>query len=702
MDKKWVKAWMLMLAMAVPFVSRTETAVEPVVSADGAETIVVTAAPLPKYRVETTDSGMLVDLPPEQAPFVVDTLTEDFIRERNVSDLDQLLSLQPGITQGGKTMMARQAGTYNIRGFGGCEVMMGGVPLTAGVGSFLDPTLLEGVDIVKGPVGGAYGGQNSSSSGDTMGGSGTIVLRTKKPSFDEDFAEVGFRGSYSKASGSAMKFTGDVNVVDENGTVAVRAPLAYAWRKPGWAPSGAGSGQMVSAAPSISWRPTENVEMGLDLFYQYSDQPAFQGIRTLNGKPYPGLGWDSTFTRPEDRMRFQVFGGTFRLDGQVNDWFSLRTRASFLQAQNRYFYYGPNSNQLTSFPAAGSLSWVEPGGGDRLTRNWYVSQDAVFEFETGEVEHKLLAGVNLTLRENTGWSFFGWKRGAPAGTLPAITSSDTMQKKIGFNLQEVAEWKGLTALLGVRADWHDSVKHIHEWAVSPRLGLSYDVLDEGWLILFANVSQTQNPNFNLEKAPGVYLDSTWRALQKEAGIRVNPVESLWLTTSVFRIDQTKAPLQLADTYYTDEGKTYSQGVEFSASGNLTENWSAYLAYAYIDYYDKTKGVRFDRFPPHALSFWTSYKAPWFYDVVFGVGGRWRHSWEMTFRGGQLDAAYRDQAQVKSLMTFDASVEVPIGEKGSVGLALKNIFNSRGIESARNLQAFANDGRTLELSCRWRF
>ena len=78
-------------------------------------TIVVTAAPLPKYRVALNDSGTLIDLPPEKAPFTVDTLTEDFIRERNVTDLDQLLALQPGIYQGGKTMMSRNAGTYTIK-----------------------------------------------------------------------------------------------------------------------------------------------------------------------------------------------------------------------------------------------------------------------------------------------------------------------------------------------------------------------------------------------------------------------------------------------------------------------------------------------------------------------------------------------------------------------------------------------------------
>ena len=91
--------------------------------------IVVSAAPLPKYRVAESEAATLVNLPTEKVPFTVDTLTEDFIRERNVTDLDQLLALQPGIYQGGKTMMSRNAGTYTIRGFGRNEVMLGGVPL---------------------------------------------------------------------------------------------------------------------------------------------------------------------------------------------------------------------------------------------------------------------------------------------------------------------------------------------------------------------------------------------------------------------------------------------------------------------------------------------------------------------------------------------------------------------------------------------
>ncbi len=699
-----------------PVTEETEVAEEEVVeevSEEGVdETIVVTAAPLPKYRVESSDAGTLVDLPPEKSPFTVDSLTEDFIRERNAMDLDQLISMQPGIYQGGKTVMARQAGTYNIRGYSGSEVLLGGVPLSGGVGTFFDPTLLERIDIVKGPVGGAYGSQMGSLS-DLMGAGGSILLQPKQANFEESFTELLFKGAYSRQTGARLKFALDSNQIFEEDVFAVRLPMAYEWREPGWAPKEAHSGAMFSAAPSSTWQAADRLKAGVDLFYQYSDQPAYQGIRMSNGKPY-GTGWDDTYTRPEDRMKFQSWGATLRLDGEVTEWLTTRTRLSMLESKNRYNYRGPYSN--VGFSLTDPSKYYEYAAGDRLIRNWYAGQDFIFKFNTSEIEHQFLLGVNGTLKESQGWGWFG---------TPDMTSTETAQRKLGLIVQEVATWKGLSLLAGIRADWHDSINHAHAWTFSPRVGLSYDVAEAGKVILFANYAITDTPNFNLKRwtttttvsNPGgrpttittgesaQYLDSTWRAEQKEAGIRVSPMEGLWVSGTLFRIDQSHAPIAMTDTvgdetlnYYVDDGRTYSQGVELSASGNLTDAWSLYAAYAYIDYYDKTNGLRFDRYPPHAASVWTSYKVDWLGGVVLGFGGRWRESWMMTFRGGP---AGEDQ-RVRRLITFDASVDVPVAETLSLGFAVRNIFNSRGVESARNLQAFANDARTFELTVRWRF
>jgi outer membrane receptor for monomeric catechols len=678
------------------------------------EVIVVTGhlAELPKYRKILNDAGTLIDLPPEKVPFVVDTLTEDFIEDRNTTDLDQLLSLQPGITQGGKTMMSRHAGAYTIRGYSGNEVLLNGTPISGGMGIYMDTTLLESVDIVKGPIGGAYGSQSNGNS-DLLGGGGSILLRTKQPHFDRDFTEVLLRGSYSRASGSRLKAMFDVNRTDHN-KWAVRVPIAYEWRDPGWAPSGARTGSTLSAAPSISFKIFERLTLGADFLYQYSNQPAYQGVRTAYGKPVH-MGWEGTYTRPNDRMKFQAHGFTLRADGDLTDWLENHTRFSFTQMEDRYHYRGPNSSYNANY--ADGFNWAnenklletsvgrapvgryEYAEGDRLRRNFYVGENLIFKFNTGDIDHKFLLGVDALVKESQGWSFFG----ATANRIPSATRT----AKVGLTLQELLEYRGFSIIAGLRSDFHDSANHAHAWTFSPRLGISYDVMEEGFAILFANLSYTETPNFYYKKFPSEsssneYLDSSWRSVQKEVGLRLNPVGSMWLTASAFRIDQCNTPVLMTDGngegYYSEEGKTNSRGFEFSASGEITNDWSIYFAYAYIDYYDHSNNVSFDRYPPHALSLWTNYKAEWFYDAVFGLGMRWRDDWEMTFRGGQVG----EIAHVNSLLTFDTTMEIPLNEWASLGFSIRNIFNSRGIESARNLQAFANDGRTFELSLKMSF
>ena len=56
-------------------------------------TVVVEGSALSKYRPEKVTGGTFTGEPPEKLPVVVDTLTEDFIRERNPTDLNDLLRI---------------------------------------------------------------------------------------------------------------------------------------------------------------------------------------------------------------------------------------------------------------------------------------------------------------------------------------------------------------------------------------------------------------------------------------------------------------------------------------------------------------------------------------------------------------------------------------------------------------------------------
>ena len=109
-------------------------------------TVVVEGSALSKYRPEKVTGGTFTGEPPEKLPVVVDTLTEDFIRERNPTDLNDLLRWVPGIETGGTSLLVRQPGLFSIRGMGGTEPAFDGViPVGRGAGLFMDPYMMERV-----------------------------------------------------------------------------------------------------------------------------------------------------------------------------------------------------------------------------------------------------------------------------------------------------------------------------------------------------------------------------------------------------------------------------------------------------------------------------------------------------------------------------------------------------------------------------
>ena len=141
-------------------------------------TVVVEGSALSKYRPETVEGATFTGLAPEKSPTVVDTLTEDFIREHNPTDLHDLMRYVPGIETGGKSLLVRQPGTFQIRGMGGTEPAFDGVvPIGLGAGLFMDPFLMERVEIVKGPIGSLSGGAGSQQNNSGAGGSVNMYLK---------------------------------------------------------------------------------------------------------------------------------------------------------------------------------------------------------------------------------------------------------------------------------------------------------------------------------------------------------------------------------------------------------------------------------------------------------------------------------------------------------------------------------------------
>ena len=678
-------------------------------------TIVVEGTPISKYRAETVSTATLVDAKPEELPQTVDVLTEDFIDEMNPTDLHDLLRYEPGIYTGGKSVLDASAGSYTLRGKGGSEPTLDGtLPLAGPMGIFMDPTAFERIEVVKGPVGSTVGGQTAGTGG--TGGSINMVLKQPRPG--EEFMNVITRSSFGSDS-QRYRVGYDINepVVDEK--LTVRLPGNVEFGKPFWMPDSYRWRESYFLAPSTLWNVRDDLRIALIMTFQYTDQPGYQGVPMYKGKPLAGYDWDSDIST--SRMRDVYTGHTVQsyIEWDANKVWTFRTGAGVAQSDVEFEHMGASAFANTSVkptdPKYGTM--ISPlkkpydhQEGDMRYRRYNVYERGTATYETGPLEHQTVFQGDWSQKESQGRSYFASTADRyEKSMIDTKDATDSQVEKYGFLAQDYVSWWKFRLLGGARFDEHENDAGDTGDAVSPRVGLSF--LPEEWLVFFGNISWTEAPNLGYLKGPNEYLSSEWKATQYETGVRVSPVDTFWISTSVYQIKQENMPtLQDNSTlYYEEEGKNEAEGVEVSLTGNLADNWSIFTAYSYTEYEDlsSTATVRkFDRYPPHALTASTSYRigsGP-LDDIVLGFGYRFREKSLHTMRGSYIGENFYSEAS----HVFDCSADVPLSKFGgpknvTLLLAVKNIFNEQYIESARHYyQCFPGDPRTFEIGLQAKF
>ncbi|MBQ6137978.1 MAG: TonB-dependent receptor [Kiritimatiellae bacterium] len=686
-------------------------------------TVLVEGSALSRYRPETVEGATFSGLAPESSPTVVDTLTEDFIREHNPTDLHDLMRYVPGIETGGKSLLVRQPGTFTIRGMGGSEPAFDGVvPIGLGPGLFMDPFLMERVEIVKGPIGSLSGGAGSQQNNSGAGGSVNMYL--KSASFRGDAVDFQENTSVGRDTWRQRGMI-DANGVYGGDAFALRLIGALDFYSPAYCGHGsqkfADPRESYTFAPSFAWRPADNVTFGVKTMFQRTEQPSYIGIPVWRGSPGGGYGWYESSCRKGDRSKYESMYVNPYVDWQVTDDWLLKLGGAFMFSDWEQTTREPymNNAELANYYETGTWSSGEKymtsgfSQSDRISRGYNLYLRSVHtkaELPWG-FSNTLLVQPDFYYREST--SGFGG---------PVARYGATFQDSVG--------WGWVTLLGGVRVDYFrenansvESVnprtravtrthyEHCDETAVSPRAGLTVRPLD--WLVLFGNLSQTRTPTLGYRDADGSRPTDPWRATQWEGGVRVRPVDRLWLSASYYRIDQENTPVAETvngATYYYFEGKSRSQGAELSLAGDITENWTVLAMYSYNRYENRTAGASpsvFRRAPNHTFSLSTSYRfdcCDLLRDVVVGAGYRFRSKSFATMRGTFVDdSLYFDHSHV-----FDVNVSMPLSKFGGPGnwtitLGVRNLFGEKYFESARHFyECLAGEPRTFEIGLRARF
>ena len=354
-------------------------------------TVVVEGSALSKYRPETVDGATFTDLPPEKSPTVVDTLTEDFIREHNPTDLHDLLRYVPGVETGGKSLLIRQPGTFQIRGMGGTEPAFDGVvPIGSGAGLFMDPFLMERVEIVKGPIGSLSGGAGAQQNNSGAGGSVNMYLKGANFRGDRiDFQENTSVGRHTWRQRGMI----DANEVYGDDKFAFRAIGAFDVFSPAYLGEGSQKGadprQSYTIAPSFAWRPVENVTIGFKSMFQKTDQPSYIGVPVWHGRPGGGYSWYESSCRKGDRSKYDSMYLNPYVDWQVTDDWLLKFGGAFMfsdwEQKTREPYMG--RTELDTFYRTGEWSSGEKymtsgfSESDRISRSYNLYARSVYTKE---------------------------------------------------------------------------------------------------------------------------------------------------------------------------------------------------------------------------------------------------------------------------------------------------------------------------------
>ena len=191
-----------------------------------------------------------------------------------------------------------------------------------------------------------------------------------------------------------------------------------------------------------------------------------------------------------------------------------------------------------------------------------------------------------------------------------------------------------------------------------------------------------------EKSHLYELGGKWSLLNQRLG----------LTASLFHLEKSNQmvsdPLSGAVTSTGDKG--YNQGIELGISGNITNNWSVYGAFA--AYHSKVtgsltpnvKGNRMFYVPSHQGNLWTTYNimpnTP--YNLLIGGGVTWR---------GPVYLNNRNNAKVPSNVTIDAMLSHKFDDHWKVSFNIYNLTNRLNYDSLFSNRVTPSNGRAFMFS-----
>ncbi|MGN6149494.1 MAG: TonB-dependent siderophore receptor [Rhizomicrobium sp.] len=660
------------------------------------ETVVVTGT---KATVDVNkDATPLVETPQN-----IQVISSALLSDQHDIKLDDALRNVAGVMPGG---YYSNYDYFRLRGFDDSGyIYLDGLLFDSGVQLNAELYGLEQIEIMKGPSSALYG----------QGPLGGLVnLVSKRP---QDVNALTLEASYGSYGSYEGDFDGNAVLSD-----SVNGRLVAMFRHSGEFTQHVGGNDRTYIAPSVTWDIDANTQLTVLGSYQHDDGDSSFPLTYIGGvvpgptsKRYPL----DRYTGEPGRSNVTVSNRDaigYEFSHRLSDVFTIKQNFRYVWNDTDWdhimysAYLDTDDRTLYRYPYSAQGAWG----------NWGVDTRIEAVFNTGEIAHTLIAGVdyyNYLYKWNSQeidysdpaaympLDLYNPVYGAPFPVYSSFNHVRQIVRDTGYYIQDHAKWGDFTLTLSGRYDtartgdgWSGVFTSHSDDKFVPRVGLTYALAPQ--TALYASYSESFLPIAGSTFAGGSLKPETGQ--QYEAGVKAN----LWdgrvdVTASVYQLTrQNVSTDDLAHVGYSVQtGEQQSKGFELDAHAQLADGWDAILTYAYVNArVTRDNAVPIGDHPldvpPTSIGFWTKYEVQDGALKGFGIGGgvyRYASQW------GDLPNSFKlpDYTLVNGLLSYDFG-------PAELQFNVKNIFDERYYLGSYDI-AYIQPGapRNYTLSISWK-
>ncbi|WP_254063428.1 TonB-dependent siderophore receptor [Rhodanobacter sp. L36] len=521
-----------------------------------------------------------------EIPQSVSVITADQLSERGVHGIEEAVWYTAG-AQGGGYGSDSRSDWLLVRGFTPARYL-DGLALADGSGTGItriEPYGLERLEVLKGPSSVVYG---------EMPPGGMVNMVSKQPT-EQPLHEVGLQvGSYDLHE-ATFDFGGPL---DDSGHWLYR--LTALARKSDTETDYIKDDRYY-IAPALTWKPDDSTSLTLLSRFQKGDTTAAAGFLPAEGtllpNPYGKISRHRFTGEPGQNdydKTIATIGYAFHHDFTNGVAFSQNLRYGKTDVDNNggnVGAFGLLSDERTL------LRYLFPN--EDHTKTFGVDNNLQYAFDTGALQHTLLAGVDYRRGHDDYSSAFAFGvapldvfnpvYGSPI-TVPAYTSRTVQtQTQLGVYLQDQIKIDRWMLTIGGRQDHvktdTDNLIGVQtsatqkDDAFSGRVGLNY-LFDSG-VSPYVSYSHSFQPTVGSNFSGDAFKPTTGD--QYEAGVKYQPADGQGLLTlATYQITQQNA--LTIDPNHTlfqvQQGETRLRGLELEGRWNIGSNLSVYGDYTY--------------------------------------------------------------------------------------------------------------------------